>query len=55
MSEPRHLRALVELVHLLIEGANLRHLAIHVKVCSSSIRGSITPVVIASLPSEVPI
>src|SRR5437867_2701831 len=32
MSEARHLRALVELVHLLVEGANLRHLAIHVKV-----------------------
>src|SRR5436190_17034042 len=32
MSEARHLRALVELVHLLVEGANLRHLTIHVKV-----------------------
>src|SRR5882672_11121858 len=32
MSEARHLRALVELVHLLVEGANFRHLTIHVKV-----------------------
>src|SRR5207245_1026322 len=32
VGQTRHLRALVELVHLLLEGANLRHLAVHVEV-----------------------
>jgi hypothetical protein len=32
VGQARHLRALVELVHLLLEGANLRHLAVHVEV-----------------------
>ena len=32
MGQARHLRALVELVHLLLECANLRHLAIHMEV-----------------------
>ncbi len=32
VGQPRHLRALVQLVHLLLEGANLGHLAVHVQV-----------------------
>src|SRR5216117_1381298 len=32
VGEARHLRALVQLVHLLLEGANLRHLPIKVEV-----------------------
>jgi len=32
VGEARHLRALVQLVHLLLEGANLRHLAVKVEV-----------------------
>src|SRR6059036_224560 len=32
MGQTRHLRALVELVHLLLEGPNLRHLTVHVEV-----------------------
>src|SRR3989454_4796172 len=32
VGEAWHLRALVELVHLLLEGADLRHLAVHVEV-----------------------
>jgi hypothetical protein len=32
MGQAGHLRALVELVHLLLEGADLGHLAVHVEV-----------------------
>jgi hypothetical protein len=32
VGQPRHLRALVELVHLLLEGADLGHLPVHVEV-----------------------
>jgi len=32
MGQARHLRALVQLVHLFLERADLRHLAIHVEV-----------------------
>jgi len=32
VGQARHLRALVQLVHLLLEGADLRHLAVHVEV-----------------------